>query len=537
MKKGVKISLIVLGILLGIGIAVFIGADVIVSKYVTKKVHEALAEMPAGEASCGTVTVRLFSGTAAIDDIRFSYRGTPVNRKDTIGPGSLIHIERIDIGRVFYSMLLQKELLVLHIDVIRPEVELWMDEEHPELCFPPLPEDTTKDSTAFPLKRAALKFLRVKNASLALHSVRTKLDVVADSCSISVQDLAYDSVFSYCDSLYSLRLAHANVLTPDGRMRIEARDIEQSDQGAFQLGEARIANTMSKKRLGDIVKEPCTWIDMHIGRVSTSAFNPLRKALAQDMTLDKIEAEVKRMDVFRDERYQPKSPFPMPQKILMDIPVVFDIRHVDAKIHKIFIEFASTKTNIGKMQLGHITANITNVTNRRGATMKVKGGCPIDKGKAKAGFEMTMNKDCQWGLQMHVEHVNTTLLDPFIRPLVGMTSECIIDTLDTHYTGNSIQADGTFRMLYHGLKVKVHKEDDIPYKIITKNANTFTSLANTLLPKANPSSPGHRPNAFKITWKRNEWKPVPLYLFGPCIDGVKKTMLPGLYIHLQTKDK
>jgi len=38
MKKGVKISLIVLGILLGIGIAVFIGADVIVSKYVTKKV-------------------------------------------------------------------------------------------------------------------------------------------------------------------------------------------------------------------------------------------------------------------------------------------------------------------------------------------------------------------------------------------------------------------------------------------------------------------------------------------------------------------
>ena len=92
-------------------------------------------------------------------------------------------------------------------------------------------------------------------------------------------------------------------------------------------------------------------------------------------------------------------------------------------------------------------------------------------------------------------------------------------------------------MLYHGLKVKVHEEDDIPYKIVTKNAKAFTTLANTLLPKSNPTAVDIRPRAYEVEWKRNEWKPFPLYMFGPCIDGVKKTFLPGLYVHKQVKNK
>ena len=88
-------------------------------------------------------------------------------------------------------------------------------------------------------------------------------------------------------------------------------------------------------------------------------------------------------------------------------------------------------------------------------------------------------------------------------------------------------------MQYHGLNVKVHKEDNIPYEIVTRNADLFTNLANSLVPKSNPTSVDPAPRRYYVEWKRDEWKPYPLYLFGPSIDGIKKTMLPGLYVHKQ----
>ena len=537
MKKGTKITLIVIASLLTIGAAFFIGADVVLSRIATREVNKVLATLPFDSASCGGITVRLFSGTAAVDDIRLSYRGAPiVQKKDTVYPGANITVDRVDIGHIFYSMLLKKQLLIHNIHIVRPQVELWMDEEHPELCFPEMPKDTTRDSVAFPLKSAELSHFHILCASMALHSIRTKMNVVVDSCSLAVHDLLYDSTFHYCDSVYRFHLIHANIITPDGLMRIDTRDVEHSDQGPLTVGKTRIANNCAKMHLGNLAKQPMTWIDLSIKHVTTSPFNPIRKALAQDLTLDNIDAEVSEMHVFRDERYIPKIVYDMPQNIMREIPVVFDIKHIEAGIDKLFIEFASTDKNVGKLDVKSIKAHVTNATNRRGATMEAKGNCKLGIGKATAGFAMTMNKECNWKLEMHAETVNSNVMNSFVRPLVGITSECMIDKLDIRYAGNSVQADGAFRMIYHGFKVEVHNDKNVPYKIITKNAKAFTTIGNALLPKSNPSSAKAAPRAYKITWKRNEYKPVPLYLFGPCIDGVKKTMLPGLYVHLQTKD-
>jgi hypothetical protein len=531
MKRTWKITLTVLGIILAVGIALFIGADVIVSRIAKKEVNKALANLPGCEASCGDIHVRLFSGIASVSDLRFSYRGETVIRKDTVRPGVTIEVERIDVGRVFYSLLLRKKALVHSLTVVRPQVELWMDEKHPELCFPQLPQDTTPKT--FPLAKAELMTLAIQNASLALHSVRTKLDVAADSCSLEVHDLAYDTAFSYCDSVYLFYLAHAAVTTPDGRIRIDTRDLAHANQGSLYVGTTRIANTMPKMKLGDIVREPVTWIDMTIASVSTSPFNPVRKALAKDMSLESAEAVVAQMNVFRDTRYKPKTPYQTPQQALMAIPVTFNVKHVDAAIEHLFIELASTEKNIGHLSLQDIHAKVDNVTNRRGATLRLEGGCPVDKGGATAKATLTMDRESTFYSRMHVTDVNVSFLSPFIRPLVGMTADCMIDTLDTEYTGNTTEAKGSFRMLYKGLEIMVHKDDDIPYKIITRNANTFTALGNALIPKSNPTAVDIRPRAYEVCWKYDPWQPWPLYLFGPCIDGVKKTFLPGLYVHTQ----
>lgn len=536
MKKGTKIFLIALGILFGIGVAGFIAADIAATYVATKQLKKNLAEMPAefGEFSFDGLQVRLFSGTAGISDLHYSYRAPLEGETDESRiPGVQIHVGHIEIGRLFYAPLFAKKVLVSDIRVFDPRVELWLDEKHPELCFPNLPQDTALKP--FPLQSAELMNLRIYDACLALHSVRTKLDVIADTCSLTLHDLVYDSLFHYNDSDYTFSLAHAAVMIPDGKVRIETHDIEQEDQGALTIGQTRITHTMAKKKLADMEREPVTWICMDIEKVTTASFNPVRKALAQDLTLEHAEVVVSKMDIFRDTRYRPKKPFLMPQTILMALPVTFDLKHVDALIRAIHIELASTDHNIGHLDLHDIHAGVDHVTNRRAHTLSVKGSCPVDKGHAQASMTMTMQRDCPFAAKMHVTDVNVSFLSPFIRPLVGMTADCMIDTLDTQYHGDLTRADGTFRMLYHGLQVKVHKEDDIPYKIVTRNANTFTTLGNSLIPKSNPTPVDIHPRAYRVEWKRNEWQPFPLYLFGPCIDGVKKTFLPGLYVHTQVR--
>ena len=535
MKKGTKFTLIVLGAVLALGIILFIGADVWVSRITMRKVNQALTTLPEGKASCGLIQVRLFSGTVGVDDIRFDFRGEPIHKKDTTSrPGVSIYVEHIELGRIFYSLLLKKELLVSDLNISQPHVELWLDDKHPEHCFPKIEMDT---SLTFPLHKTELLNLSLKNASLALHSLRTKLNVGVDSCSLTAHHLAYDSVFHYCDSIYRFSLEHAAIMFPDGRMMMETRNIEHEDQGALTIGATRIANTMPKNKLGDIVKEPVTWIDMQFESVKISPLNPIRKALAKDLSLEKIDAVVKQMNVYRDNRYNPVRPFPMPQQILLNLPVTFLVKQANAQIKAIHIDLASTKTNIGKMDIKNIKAKVDNITNRRNAVLCASGNCPLDQGSAEALFEMRMDTQCGFSLRLNAKQVNTNMLNSFVRPLVGMTSDCMIDELDTEYSGDKAQASGTFRMLYHGLRIQVHKEDDIPFKIITKNANTFNTLGNSLIPKSNPTAVDVYPRAYQVVWKRDEWKPFPLFLFGPCIDGVKKTFLPGLYVHLQTKQQ
>ena len=536
MKKGTKITLIVLAVLFALLAAAFICADVIVSRLVHAEVAKAMEAAPGCEASCGDIHIRFFSGTVSVYDLAFSYRAPDAAEAHHMAPGVTMHVDRVDVGRIFYSALLKDRVLIHALRIKNPQVELWLDEKHPELSFPQM-HDEHMDTIQNPFKSAKLLSLAIKSADFKLHSVRTHLDLDVEDCSLTIHDLAYDSTFHYNDSVYSFELGKASVIIPDGSMLIETSELSQSNQGPLEIGPTHIGNTMPRKKLGDLLKEPVTWMDMHIASVKTSAFNPLHKAMNKDFTLDHITAQVAKMDVFRDERYAPKNPFPMPQEVLMAIPMVFKINHVDAGIDKIDIEFASTNINCGELHLGGIKAQVNNVSNARNSTMTVSGGCPVGDGKAKVNMTMTMNKDCDFSLGLHGEKVDLGFMNPFLRPLVGITFKLDLDTIDTHYKGNREKATGSFRMLYHGLEVKVHGEDNIPYKIVTKNAGSFTTMANTLIPKSNPTAVDIHPRAYQVEWKRNEWKPFPLYLFGPCIDGAMETLLPGLFVHKQISNK
>ena len=461
-------------------------------------------------------------------------------------PGADIQAEEVHIGPLNYAMLLEKEGLMGTVHVVRPSVELWMDEDHPASCFPEVKVESRKEkkerlkatgkklyAKGIFLDVAELEHVIVEDASFALHGLKTHLDVAADHCSAAVHALRYDGAFCISDSVYSLSLGHAAILTPDSLIHIEMHDLAHANQGPLTIGDTRVRHTVGRMQLGDIVQEPTTWIDMQMERLSTSPFNPIRKAFAKDYSLDKMDVVFGKMDLVRDLRYKPKKPFIMVQQAFKDIQTRFLIDHVDALIKHIHIDLTSTDINCGQLDMHNIQATADHVTNYRFDKTHLKGHCAIGSGKMDIAMDFTANKNCDFETRLHAENVDGAFLNPLLRPLVGMTCAMQIDTLDTRYAGSKVRADGTFRMLYHGLQAKVHKEDDIPYKIVTRHAGAINVAANTLLPKSNPTKPNHKPKAYNIAWKRNEWAPTELYLFGPCIDGVVKTLLPGLFI----KDK
>ena len=193
MKKGTKIALWSILLIIVVG---FIVADTVVSSIATRSTNSALATMPGSEASVGRVHIRLFSGTAAVEDVNYRHFGEAA-KGSTGDPGVTLHIDRIELGHVFWTKLLRKEVLVTSLRFVRPQMELWLDEKHPELSFPVFENDTTAQNKIAEYFRIALMKLQVEDASFALHSVRTQLDLQAENCSLTVRDLAYDSVFTY----------------------------------------------------------------------------------------------------------------------------------------------------------------------------------------------------------------------------------------------------------------------------------------------------------------------------------------------------
>ena len=163
-----------LAVLFGLIGLVFIGADVAASYLVNKEVNKTLATIPGCQASCGPIHIRFFSGTAGVKDLRFTYHGAPVHAKDTMGPGIDIWVEDIEIGRIFYGLLLKKQVAIHDIRITRPHAELWLDDKHPETCFPQI-QDTALGHANEMLVSAEL--MKLNSIAVAKESERGIIDL------------------------------------------------------------------------------------------------------------------------------------------------------------------------------------------------------------------------------------------------------------------------------------------------------------------------------------------------------------------------
>ena len=543
MKKGTKITLWVLGVFVFLVGGALLSVNIWATKLVQKEVEKAFERMPDADAKVGKIILSVLSGSAVVTDVTFVTHSLAL--EDSITglrqPGLAMHVPTLTVLNINYLELIKRHHLdIWKVMIDEPQLLVYLDEENPEALMPTFPVDTTLQHAGIWLDSVNVRHIEVNKFTARLHSTRTPLTLSVDSLSVECHGMSYDfidSVFAYNDSVYEVEAVAFAAQLPDGISEIEIHNFQTSDQEELQMGYTRYRNTVSIKQLADKRKEPTTWLDLELNNLSTSALNPIRKAFAEDYTIDALHVDVKRMHVCRDARHKPKEPFLPPQDYLRKMPITFCVNKVEALVHKIDVEFASTNVNCGQMHIQNMRTDLSNVTNKRGATWNCRAKAPFGEGRIDASFKMNLNKEATFDIKLKAQNIETHDINSFLRPLVGMTCDCHIDQLDAAYKGDRAIAKGEFCLQYHGLKVKVYKEDDIPYKVVTKNADTFTTLANTLIPKSNPTSVDPAPRRYNVEWKRDEWSPYPLYLFGPCIDGVVKTMLPGLFVHKQAKSQ
>ncbi len=392
-------------------------------------------------------------------------------------------------------------------------------------------------------KRVAIN--RALARGVTLHYTDTASPMVADAYNVCVDvfDLRYDirdTLFTYNDSVYFVSMDSAFFVSSDNLHRVKATTFRTANAGPIELGPLHYQNNVTKAELIELMKEPVNWIETDVNAVKTSPVHiPTMVTNILDnkgFQLDSVAVDLKRFYLYRNTLYPPQHPYPMPQDVLLAIPMPFEVNHVSTKLDNMEIEVSTAYIHGGHLYLGPVYASIWNISNRKKAAMTCLASGKIgDMGSFNSRFKMVNNAAADFELALAGANLELSHLAPFTLPICAISADCHVDSLVSKSKGNRTETTGEFVMLYNGLHVKVDKNEDIPIRFIINNAGLIESVANTLLPKANPSTPNAAPRRYRTYGIRDEMQPVPLYILWPMIDGIKSTLLPGFSVSKKIK--
>ncbi len=530
MSTNKRRKVILWSVLAGIVLLVIVGIlcfDAIVTRTVNKRLQAEVQADNRYDVSFKSIAVLVGSRTVEVRGITFRMPLT-----DTIGdakPGIDMHVRHVSLRQVNLRRLLkEKHLEIGKIVIDEPSVAINL----------PIVMQEQSDSTRMHsfLKGVTVDKIDIDDCSFRLTDASSQLQLSLEDLSLVAYDLGYDlstSTLLYNDSLYKLSLNDLDFISPDGLYRLCLHSLETQDAGAVVMKQLHCYNTVKKTELADLLgKIPSTWIDVNINKITTSPVNLVRQALAKEISIDNVEVDCEKAHIFRDIRYPQRDPSPMPQEVMMAMPVPMRIRTVKMAVPKIDIEMCMLGIESGLIGVQNASGSVTNVTNIKGEIMKAKMHASLahgGEGDLTASFKM--DKAAHFDISAKFADVKGESFNTFLHPLFGMEAEFTINELTTSYSGDNVCANGTFCMTYDDIQARVIKEDT-PYSVIAKNADAINVFAPAVLQRRNPRLPGQKPQSYQVTKTRDEMQNVAVYLTGPLLDGVLKTLLPGLVVKI-----
>ena len=534
MKKSTKITLWVVGVLAALVILFVTCADVWTSRYAEKIVRQQLenAELPVA-IDFKHIHVLLMTGCVDVEGVVVQCGELKDENKKILDTLS-VQIPHVVVSNVRYGQLIRKQIVsIRRVDVVKMSATTKLSQAKVALNTDSL--SITLRNVSYNMKDSALAInqLGVGLMNAKINMAKEKINFEIDSLSVGLNDLFYnmkDSTFGYNDSVYNLNVDRFQVKMAQTMMGIEAKKVFTENGGEITLGKTRIWNTCGRRDLAPKMKEPATWIDLHLNSVVISPLNPFRTDFSKGIAISQITVNGDRFEAFRDARLEPTHPYPMPQTVLMQIPLPIKIDAIDAKLNTLDVGVLCSDKNLGKMQIKNVTASICDFSNKRGSTTVINAIAHIGDGKVNGVIKMYMNKAGKFDIEIKGKDINTNELAHMTRPLAAIELNCAIDSMHLKYSADNERLGGNVLFAYHGLNGKVYGADDIPFKIISKNAGALEYFVNHLIPKSNPRAGLKEPLAYHVEYVRKDMQPVPLYLVMPVILGAVETYLPGFFV-------
>ncbi len=540
--KALKITGIVVGSLILLHGAISLVVNYLLHERIEQRLVEQVQVLYGKTIRYGKINISPLSRTVSIDDLYFNSTASDSLLADSLG--FEVAVDRVRVLKVdFIDLLIHKDVVIRSIVIQHPQMSLNLSEKL--FQAPPSSISASEEMISY-VARLNVDNVRIEDAAVYWRMLDSHLRFEVDDIDLAVDNLDFDfatQTASYNDSTYFVSLSGIRVLTPDSLTYLSVGQLESKDAGPIVIKNFHEHTTVGYRELANRSHLPETWTAIDVPQVETSPINIIAQILSQKVTIDTLKANVKSLKVFEDLRYPNIDPYPMPQQVLMAVEVPLKVRYINASVDTLHYTLATTDIHDGSLDIVNIKARIKNFGNRNRDEFRVLGSASfIGGGRADLQVTMKMSKACDWSIKLSGKGLKGSAFNGFLRPLFGLGVNLDIDEVKAEYTGDKDKAAGDFKMLYHGLEILTYPGESA-YDIINKNAKAIATLGNSLIPKSNPTLlpgskgnlPSERPREYNVKAERDPMKKVPVYMLSPVFDGLKKTMLPGLYIQKKRK--
>ncbi|MBO6222419.1 MAG: hypothetical protein J6N56_01390 [Bacteroidales bacterium] len=511
------ITAIVIGCLVLALFVLWKNADYLLTGYADRKLREALSRSDSFDLNYSSLNLNLAKGTVRLNGISFS--------KDSIRAS----IKRIEAGKIDLRKVLEtRQLLLDYIEVAGVE-----------LRFVQIPKadtvssDTAKVTTQSPGMKKFLDTIGVKKLILDGKQVTFRrqgshMGADINGIRISLSDIGYgvsSGNLTYCDSLYELDVTDLALITADGLHAIALDSLKTRNSGVVELSDLKIRNTVGKKQLSALKgKIPVSWINLHVNHLRTSAVNLIRSALEHKFEIDSIFVSGKRLSVFRDARYPSKTVIKMPQEGLTSIKMPLHIGYLEMKMPSLKMEILRDKGGTGSLNLHDVSLLAHNISSSPGSTMDVRTRVHLGRGRGDVHMRLDNDKKSSFNVNANIYNVKGTEFNTLLQPVLGVSMEADIKSLNSSIKANGESASGTFCMQYDNLKTSVEDASYLNQKLEDKE-KIINKVAGLAIHSSNPRKANEEPFRCQLSARRDPYKNFGSYMVSILLDGVKKTVL------------
>ena len=523
---------LLIGIL--VAVAVLAVGGIVTTKVAEQKLHKALADIPGAQIDFRKASLSPILGNLEFRDIKITLKDST-----NTGPDVQSNIDAIKLEQLSWRRLMKGEAHAKSLVIRGPMAQLILPPAKPEEKKPAeeKPAEVKKDSTAqlpqdFFLKKVSLEELKIEKAKIGLCSQGDSLKVAAQDIDFSVQDICVflaENRFEYNDSTYCFSVDSLDYTDAPGLNRIQIGHLATQDAGPIEGVGMHLYNCVPMEEVAERMgKVAAMWYDAKLDSLRTSPLNIPRLIKDQNINIESVHIASPEIVIFQDDRYPPAVPYPTFQEGLNTLQMPLHIQQIDANIKLFTFIWETTHINRGTFPLHNVRLAVKSASNAQDNVMdmSIRSG---DKTHGTLNLSFSTRNDTQETTRgkMLIKGLDASRLDPFVRPLFGATAKANIHQIDCTFKGNKHKMTEDFCMQYDNLAVQARDDANAPFKIVAKNSGVINFLANLVVPKSNPATPGKDPKRVEVTFERDPMTPYPAYLIQNLTMGMLRTVLPG----------